>query len=142
MAKQTTETTTAPETGFLVTPNFDQVQDRVGEGIYKARVTDSKVDTWAGKDGKPATTFIAWTMETFGEGADKNNGRRIFYRTPIEGPGAFRLQDFYRAAMGEECPSTGFARDMLYGRELEVTVGLQKDKPEYTEVKSVKPISH
>lgn len=126
---------------FLVTPNFDQVQDRVGEGIYKARVVDSKVDQWQGKDGKKPTTFINWTMETFGEDVDKNNGRRIFHRTPIEGAGAFRLQDFYRAAMGEDLGGP-FDRTMLHGRELEVTIGLQKDKSEYTEVKSVRPISH
>lgn len=129
-------------TEFLIKPNFDQIQDRVGEGIYKVRVVDSKVDTWAGKDGKPSTTFINWTLETFGEAQDKNNGRKVFHRTPIEGGGAFRLQDFYRAAMGEDCPATGFNRTMLHGREVEITVAPQKDKPEYTEVKSVRPISH
>lgn len=127
-------------TGYLVTPNFSDVQDRVGEGIYKARIIDSKVDTWPGKDGKRPTTFINWTLETFAEVEDKNNGRRIFHRTPIEGAGAFRLQDFYRAAMGEEC-SGSFDRTMLHGREVEVTVGLQKDKPEYTEVKSVRALN-
>jgi len=129
------------QTEFLVTPNFDQVQDRVGEGIYKARIVDSKVDQWAGKDGKPATTFINWTLETFQEVEDKNNGRKIFHRTPIEGGGAFRLQDFYRAAMREEC-SGSFDRTMLHGREVEVTIAPQKDKPEYTEVKAVRSITH
>lgn len=126
---------------LLVKPDFTQVQDRVGEGIYKVRITDSKVDTWQGKDGKPNTTYVAWTLETFGEQEDKNNGRKIFHRTPIEGAGAFRLQDFYRAAMGEEC-SGSFDRTMLHGRELEVTVVPQKDKPEYTEIKSTRPITH
>ncbi len=129
------------DTGFLVTPNFSDVQDRVGEGIYKARIIDSKVDQWAGKDGKKPTTFINWTLETFNETEDKNNGRRIFHRTPIEGAGAFRLQEFYRAAMGEDCAGS-FDRTMLHGRELEVTIGLQKDKPEYTEVKSVRRLTH
>jgi len=126
---------------LLVTPDFSGVQDRVGEGIYKARIVDSKVDQWAGKDGKKPTTFINWTMETFNEVEDKNNGRKIFHRTPIEGGGAFRLQDLYRAAMGEEC-SGAFDRTMLHGREIEVTIAPQKDKPEYTEVKAVRPISH
>lgn len=132
---ETTEGTT------LIEPDFSGVQDRVGEGIYKVRVVDSKVDKWAGKDGKPDTRFVMWTMETFSESEDKNNGRRIFHRTPVEGPGAFRLQDFYRAAMGEECTNK-FDRTMLHGRELEVTIAPQKDKPEYTEVKAVRPISH
>lgn len=129
------------QNSMLVTPDFSGVQDRVGEGIYKVRIIDSKVDTWAGRDGKPPTTFIMWTMETFGEEQDKNNGRRIFHRTPIEGGGAFKLQDFYRAAMGEEC-SGAFDRSMLHGRELEITVAPQKDKPEYTEIKAVRPITH
>lgn len=127
--------------GTLVVPDFSNVQDRVGEGIYKARIIDSKVDTWQGKDGKPNTTYIGWTLETFAESEDKNNGRRIFHNTPIEGAGAFRLQDFYRAAMGEDC-SGSFDRTMLHGREVELTIGPQKNKPEYTEVKSVRPITH
>ena len=129
------------EQSFLITPNFDQVQDRVGEGIYKTRIVDSKVGKWEGKDGKPATTYINWTLETFGETEDKNNGRRIFHRTPVEGGGAFKLQEFYRAAMGEDCTGA-FDPTMLHSRELEVTVGTQKDKPEYTEVKTVRPIRH
>ena len=126
---------------MLVVPNFDQVQDRVGEGIYKARVTDSKVDQWKGKDGKPNTTIIIWTLETFGEEEDKNNGRKIFHRTPIEGGGAFRLQDFYRAATGMDCAGQ-FDRTSLHGCEVELTIVPQKDKPEYSEVKSVRPINH
>lgn len=123
----------------LVTPDFSQTTDRVGEGVYKVRIIDSKMDTWKGKDGKKDTTVIAWTMETFNEEEEKNNGRRIFHRTPIEGPGAFRLQDFYRAAMGEECKGA-FDASMLYSRELEVTLAPQANKPEYMEVKAVRPI--
>lgn len=134
MADTTTDT-------LFVTPNFESVQDRVGEGTYTARIVDSKVGTWEGKEGKPNTTYINWTMETFNETEDKNNGRRIFHRTPIEGAGAFRLQDFYRAAMGEDC-SGRFDRTMLHGREVEVTIGVQKNDPQYTEVKAVKPIKH
>lgn len=124
---------------MLVTPDFSGVQDRVDVGIYKTRVVDSKVDMWTGKDGKPNTTFIAWTLETFSEAEDKNNGRKIFHRTPIEGPGAFRLKDFYKAVMGEEC-SSAFDPSMLHGREVEVTIAQQKSAPEYTEVKAVRPI--
>lgn len=125
----------------LVTPDFGSVQDRVGEGMYKVRIVDSKFDKWTGKEGKPDTRYVMWTLETFGEAEDKNNGRRIFHSTAVEGPGAFRLQDFYRAAMGEECAGK-FDRTMLHGREVEVTIGTQKNKPEYTEVKAVRPISH
>ena len=126
---------------FLVTPDFSGVQDKVEPGIYKARIMDSKLDQWAGKDGKPPTTIIIWTLETFAEAEEKNNGRKIFHRTPIEGGGAFRLQDFYRAAMGEECAGA-FDRSMLHGCEIEVTIAQQKNDPQYTEVKSVKRITH
>jgi len=129
------------ETTFLVEPNFDEVQDRVEPGIYKVRIKDSKIGKWEGKDGKKDTTYIGWQMETFGETDDKNNGRSIFHNTPIEGKGAFRLQDFYRAAMGEELAGK-FDRTMLYGRELKVTIAPQKNQPEYNEVKSVRPITN
>lgn len=140
-AQTAAQGTHAEQNDFMVMPDFSNVQDRVGEGIYKVRIVDSKGDQWASKDGKPATTIIVWTLETFGEAEDKNNGRKIFHRTPIEGAGAFRLQDFYRAAMQEEC-SGRFDRSMLHGREVEVTIAPQKDKPEYTEVKAVRPITH
>lgn len=125
----------------LITPDFSQVQDTVEAGIYSVRVTDSKIDKWTGKDGKPDTRIIAWTLETFNEAADKNNGRKIFHRTPIEGAGAFRLQQFYKAAMGEEL-SGSFDRTLLHGRELQVTIAQQKNNPEYTEVKACAPITH
>lgn len=125
----------------LIVPDFSNVQDRVEPGIYKVRIVDSKVDTWQGKDGKPNTSFILWTMETFSEVTDKNNGRKVFHRTAIEGEGAFRLQDFYLAAMGEACAGQ-FDRTILHGRELEVTIAQQKNNPQYTEVKACKAITH
>lgn len=131
------------ENTTLITPNFDAVQDTVGEGIYKVRIVDGKIGTWEAKDGKPAVRFINWRMETFGEAEDKNNGRSIFHRTAIEGGGAFRFKDFVRAALGEE-PASGkpFDYTILYGRELEVTYGPQKTNPSYMEVKSVKTLTH
>lgn len=128
-------------TQTLITPDFTAVQDTVEAGIYKVRIVDAKLGEWPGKDGKPSTRFINWRLETYGESVDKNNGRSIFHRTPVEGGGAFRLQDFYRAAMGEPCTGA-FDYTMLYGREVEVTVTPQKDRPEYLEVKAVRPISH
>lgn len=127
--------------GTLIAPDFSQTQDKVEPGIYKVRIIDAKLDKWTGKDGKPDTQYINWRMETFGEAEDKNNGRSIFHRTPTEGKGAFRLQDFYRAATGEALVGN-FDYTMLYGREVEITIGQQKEKPEYTEVKAVHPIKH
>jgi hypothetical protein len=128
------------QTEGLITPDFSQVQDAVEPGVYSVRIVDSKLDKWQGKDGKPDTRLIVWTLETFNEASDKNNGRKIFHRTPIEGGGAFRLQDFFKAATGEAC-SGSFDRTMLHGREIEVTVAQQKNS-EYTEVKAVRRITH
>lgn len=128
----------------LITPDFSETKDRVEAGVYKVRVVGSKVDQWAGKDGKPPTVYIGWTLETFGEVEEKNNGRKIFHNTPINGPGAFRLKDFYKAAMGEECAGA-FDREMLLSKEVEITVVDGKDKQGaltgYTEIKAVKPIA-
>jgi hypothetical protein len=129
------------ETEGLITPDFSQVQDGLEPGVYSVRIVDSKLDKWTGKDGKADTRLIVWTLETFNEAVDKNNGRKIFHRTPIEGAGAFRLQQLYKAAVGEELKGS-FDRTMLHGRELEVTVAQQKNQPEYTEVKTVKQLTH
>lgn len=127
----------------LVMPDFSDVKDSVEPGVYKVRITDSKIDKWAAKEaGKKDTYFVNWTMETFGEAEEKNNGRKVFHRTPVNGPGAFRLQEFYKAAMnGESCPTTGFDKNMLHSRELEITIAPQKNDPQYNEVKSVKALA-
>lgn len=125
--------------GGLITPDFSEVKDRVESGIYKTRIVGHKIGSWAGRDGKKDTHYVGWTLETFGENEDKNNGRRIFHNTAINGAGAFRLKDLYKAAMREEL-SSEFDPTMLYGREVEVTVAPQLNKPEFTEVKTVKPL--
>ncbi len=96
---------------------------------------------WAGKEGKKATRYLNWRMETFGETDDKNNGRSIFAKTAIEGGGAFRLQDLYRAATGMELTGN-FDYTNLYGTEIEVTMAEQKDKPEYVEAKAFRAIKN
>ena len=125
----------------LIVPDFTETRDPVAPGAYKVRVVASEVGTWAGKDGKPATTYVKWTLETFSEVEAKNNGRRIYHTTPTNGSFAFRLKDFFKAAMHEECTGA-FDTTQLYGKELEVTYGPQSNKPEYNEVKSTKAISH
>lgn len=118
----------------LVTPDYSTSQDPLEPGIYSVRVKDSSMKQW--KDG---TNAINWVMETFNEADTKNNGRKIFYQTPIEGPFASRLKEFYKAAMHEENKGS-FSRSTLYGREIEVTLGQQKNKPEYTEVKAIRAL--
>lgn len=130
---------------MLLTPDFTEVKDAVEPGNYKVRVVGSKLGEWPSKtEGKPATVYVEWTLETFGEAEEKNNGRKIFHKTPMNGPGAFRLQQFYKGVMGEDIGGE-FDSEMLHGREAEVTVGFQVDKnkqpTEYTEVKAVKQIT-
>lgn len=120
---------------MLLQPDFSQIREDVGPGTYKVRITGAEVDKWAGKDGKPDTQFVKWEMETFGEAETKNNGRKIWDRTPITGGGAFKLQNLYKAAIGEQL-SGQFDTDMLLGKELEVVVVQSARNPEYTEIKS------
>lgn len=130
---------------LLITPDFSEVKDRVEPGEYCVRIADSAVGKWDGKEGKKDTYWVNWTLETFNETETKNNGRKTFHRTPINGPGAFKLKEFYKAAMnGEECPvgGAGFDRSMLHTKELRIVVAQQKDNPQYTEVISVKPYVH
>ncbi len=125
----------------LITPDFSSTKDRLSEGSYKVRIVNSEVKQWPAKEGNPPTTYIAWKLETFGEEVSKNNGRVIFHNTAIEGGGAFRLQDLYVAATGMECPSP-FDRTLLHSCEVQIVYGPQKNRPEFNEVKSVKPIKH
>ena len=118
----------------LVTPDFSTTKDPVAPGIYSVRITDSSMKAW--KDG---TRAINWVLETFNESETKNNGRKIFYQTPVEGSFADRLKTFYKAATHAEC-SGAFSRSNLYGREIEVTIVQQKNDPQYTEVKSVRAL--
>ena len=128
----------------LITPDFTQSPDLVASGIYKVRIKEVKYkpEAWTTRDGIKVTK-LTWTLETFGEEEEKNNGRYIFHGTDINGPFARGLQIFYKAVMQEDLnPGQGFDPQMLYGRELEVTVGPQKKEPQYTEVKAVRPITH
>lgn len=120
---------------MLVEPNFDEIQEDVTPGEYAVRITGADVDKWE-KDGR-VTHFVKWTLETTGEQEAKNNGRKIFDRTALNGKGAFRLKNLYVAATGES-PSGQFDTEMLLGRELKVVV--DKDAKGYLNVKSYKRI--
>ena len=128
----------------LVSPDFSEVQDDLQPGTYRARITGAKLDQWPARDGKPATPLVVWTLETFGESEEKNNGRRIFYRTPAAGRAAFRLKDFYKSIVGEELGGN-FDTDMFINREVEVVleqqVGQDGQPTRYTDVKAIKPLN-
>ena len=125
----------------LIKPDFSEVQENVTAGTYKVRIVDGKTGEWNTERG--TTMYINWAMETFGESETKNNGRRIFYKTPVTGKGAFRLQQFYKAATRADLRGE-FDTEQLLGKELEVTVidGMDKEgnATGYTEVKSVRPL--
>lgn len=132
---------------MLVEADFTEVQDQVDPGVYKVRIKEVKTGEWQGKDGKPDTKFLNWYLETWDEPEQKNNGRIIFHKTPYTGKGAFRLQEFYKAVLGEKLTkeSSSFDTEMLLGKELEVTVidGFNKQTQQatgYTEVKTVSAI--
>lgn len=127
----------------LVTPDFSQISEDVGPGEYKARITGHKMGQWDAREGgSQPTVYIGWTLETFGEATDKNNGRKIFTNTPINGKGAFKLQDLYKASMGEALPTgQGFDPTMLYGKEVEALITAPKGGGKYNDVK-IKPLKH
>lgn len=128
-------------TPTLVTPDFTDIQDNVKAGSYKVRITGAKFGEW--NTDKGTTRFVNWEMETFGEEEEKNNGRKIFHKTPINGKGAFRLQQFYKAAMKTDLAGA-FDTEMLLSKELQVTVidGVDKEgnPTGYTDIKAVKPL--
>lgn len=130
------------QTTGLIPCDFSDTRDKIEPGVYKVRIKESefKPDVWTTKDGKKVNSIL-WTLETFEEKEDKNNGRYIFHGTDVNGPFASRLKEFYLAASGLELEGN-IDPTSLYGVEVEVTVGQQKKKPEYTEVKAVRPITH
>lgn len=124
---------------MLVQPDFSEVTDAVGPGEYSARIIGATPGEWS-----TGTKYINWSLETYAETEAKNNGRRIFYKTPIAGKGAFRLQQFYRAAMKQDLTPKGFDTEMILGKEVKVTVVEGSDKQGnptgYPEVRAVKPV--
>lgn len=128
---------------MLVTPDFSEVADQITPGTYKVRVTKGDIKQW--KEDDPKSTYVNWTLETFGDDNTKNNGRKIFYKTSTSGKGAFMLQQFYRAATGSALTGK-FDTEQLYGKELAVEmvdgVNYKTGEPTgYPDVKRVKSIN-
>lgn len=124
----------------LVQPDFSEVQEDIRPGTYKCIVRRGEVKQWQSGD-----QYINWELETTGEAEPKNNGRRIYEKTPVSGKGAFRLQRFYRAATGQALQGS-FDTEQLIGKQVmvEVVDGVNRQTGEptgYTEVKAVRPAS-
>jgi hypothetical protein len=124
---------------MLVKPDFSDTQENLTPGEYNFRIVKGEPGKWEKQDGT-STHFIKWEMETVNEEDPKNNGRKMWDRTPINGKGAFRFKDFYKAATGEAYdPSLGdFDITSVYGNELSAIV-VEKDG--YMNVKTYAPIS-
>lgn len=124
----------------LVTPDFSEVSERepLKPGTYSARVTG--LEPVESKAGKP---MLKWTWEVFGSEEQGVNGRIIFDRTMLSGPGAFRTQKSYAAVMKEKL-SGSFDTEMLLGKEALLTVATGKNQDgsdsNYPEVKDIKSI--
>ena len=119
----------------LITPDVSAIKEDVSPGEYQVRVVDSALGEWEGKEGKPPTKWVKWVLETVNEEDDKNNGRRIWHTTPYTGGGAFRMKNFYKAAVGEDMPvEGGFDTEMLMSKELMVVT--HTNAKGYIEVKS------
>ncbi len=125
---------------MLVKPSFDEVMDEVTPGTYKGVVKNGVVKEW-----QSGGQYVNWEIETYGETDSKNNGRRIFHKTPLSGKGAFLLQKFYKAATGEALTGQ-FDTEQLVGKcvELQLVDGVNRTTGEatgYTEVKAVRRVT-
>lgn len=120
---------------MLITPDFSEVAEAITAGTYKCIVKKGDVKEWPN-----GGHYVNWELETTGEADPKNNGRRIFHKTSIQGKGAFMLQQIYQAAVGQ--PLTGkFDTEQLVGKTVivELVDGVRNGEPTgYTEVKKVK----
>lgn len=124
----------------FIKPDLSEVQAPITPGEYKVRVVGSEVGEWTGKDGKPNTPYINWTLETIGGEKPADNGRKIWHRTPVAGKGAFKFANFYKATTGQTYErGQGFDTEMLMGRELAVIVDITAEG--YTEIKGEKAIN-
>lgn len=111
---------------MLVQPDFAEVQEfeELPEGTYSVRVTSVEQ-----KVSQKGSAYLNWELTVFGAEGDfeKFNNRKFFTITMLEGPGAGRLQQFYRCAKGEKLAG-GFDTDDLLGCELQAVVHYETDR--------------
>ena len=119
----------------LVIPDFTDIADAVTPGSYRCIVKKGEVKEWPN-----GGAYINWELETVGETDPKNNGRRIFHKTSLQGKGAFMVQQIYQAAVGQALTGK-FDTEQLVGKTVVVDLvdGVRDGQPTgYTEVKRVK----
>lgn len=110
----------------LIQPDFTEVADsiEVGETVM-ARIVKAEAGTF-----ESGTPYINWTMETFGSEDAKNDGRKLWVKTPTSGKGAFKLKDLYKTVVGEQLEGQ-FDTDQLVNGELKVAVSERNGWPDY-----------
>ena len=134
-----TFTTLLPD--FSEAVDFDDAQ--IPPGVYKARV-----DSWEKKTSKKGEDYLSWKLVIFGAEGDlvRQNNRPVYMITMLRGPGAGKLKELLKSALGE-LPSAfepGW-QDTLIGKELQIalTKNIRPDGTEgFPNVKSVKPLEH
>lgn len=119
----------------LITPDFSEVTGAVPPGTYGARITDCEQKT-----SQAGSTYLNWKLTLFGNPAV--NDRVVFLSTPISGKGAFRLQELYKAATGEDmAKGQPLDTDMLLTRQVTATLVEGRDQNgeprKFPDVKSV-----
>jgi hypothetical protein len=127
---------------MLVKPDFSEVSgnDPVPPGTYSARIKECEQ-----RESKAGNPYLNWKLELFG--TPEVNNRVVFHMTMVKGKAAFRLQELYSAATGEQISDkTGFDTDMLIGKEITVTLTEAKDQEgnvrPFPEVKAVAALKH
>lgn len=108
---------------MLITPDLSESNSEpVAPGVYTVRIAN--VEARESKAGKP---YLNWRLDIFGE--TKHAGRALWYMTQTSGPGAFRLANLVRAAVGKSLASgEAFDTDTVLGREVRVTAVESRDQ--------------
>jgi hypothetical protein len=104
-----------------ITPDFSEASESspIPAGVYKARITACEQKT----SQRSGNAYLNWKLTIFGADGElkRQNNRLLFLATVLNGPGAGRLMDLYKAATGAK-PSGPFDTDELIGKEVEVVV--------------------
>lgn len=102
-----------------ITPDFSEAIESspIPAGVYKVRITG--VEQKTSRKGDP---YLNWKLTIFGAEGELSscNNRPVFMVTMLKGPGAGRLKDLAKAALGE-LPET-WDTDQFLGRELEAVL--------------------
>lgn len=125
----------------IITPDFSEAVENtpIPSGVYKARISDCTQKT-----SKAGNAMLDWKLTIFGAEGEyaKQNNRPVFMNTMLSGPGAFRLKDLAKAALGEV--PTQIDTDNFLGKEVEITVAsrLQEDgtPSNFPDVKAVRSL--